>query len=267
MARRQQLIDRRDELGLTQDGVAREAGLTENTIRRYELGLSTPRGGDRVAYARALGWSPERLAVALADEPHPVNGHSVPGWLGHLASLEQGAAELRAWESLVVHGLLQTSDYATAVEIADVTARSPDAVAERVRTRLARQAALHRDDPLRLHVVLDESVLLRVAGSREVMAAQLDHLAEMAERPNVTIQILPLTAGRFSAAFGAFSLFIQPGATEPYMAVSEDRAGPHYLDRPHELEAHTALFTHLSTVALDPDSTIDLIRRMAKEYR
>ncbi len=110
MARRQRLVDRREELGLSQPDVARVTGVTGNSIRRYELGLSTPRGGDRRAYAEALGWSPEQLAVALTDEPQPVNGHAVPGWLSHLASLEQAAARVCAWEPLVIHGLLQTPD-------------------------------------------------------------------------------------------------------------------------------------------------------------
>lgn len=268
MARRQRLVDRRDELGLSQEDVARAAGLTANSIRRYELGLSTPRGGDRRAYAEALEWTPTRLALALSGEPPPVNGHAVPGWLSHLASLEQGAAHLSAWEPLAVHGLLQTPDYALAVEQADATPKSEEAISRRVETRMARQAALHRNpDPLDLSVVLDESVLLRVAGSEAVMAEQLDHLVELSVCPNVDIRVLPLSAGRFSAAFGSFSLFVQAGAETPYMAVTEDRAGPHYLDRPHELFAHTALFAHLSEVALDPGQTLDAIRRVAKEYR
>lgn len=266
MARRQRLADRRTELGLTQDDVAHAAGLTANSIRRYELGLSAPRGGDRRAYAEALEWSPAHLALALTDDPQPVNGHAVPGWLSHLASLEQGAARLSAWEPLVVHGLLQTAEYALAVERADAVAKSEDAIARRVETRLARQSALHREDPLDLSVILDESVLLRVAGHPDVMGEQLEHLVELSACGNVELRVLPLAAGRFSAAFGSFSLFVQAGAETPYMAVTEDRAGPHYLDRPHELYAHTALYAHLCSVALGPSETLDLIHRTVKEH-
>lgn len=268
MARRQRLVDRRQELGLTQGDVALATGVKANSIRRYELGLSNPRGGDRRAYAAALGWTPAQLAVALNGEPPPVNGHAVPGWLSHLASLEQAAAHVCAWEPLVVHGLLQTPEYALAVEQADVTPKSPAAAAKRVESRMARASAIRRaDDPVELSVVLDESVLLRVAGGPDVMAGQLDHLVELAGLPNVELQVLPLAAGRFSAAFGSFYLFAQPGAEAPYMAVTADRAGPHYLDRPHELHAHAAVFAHLSEVALSAEETVLLIEQQAKEYR
>jgi transcriptional regulator with XRE-family HTH domain len=268
MARRQRLIERREELGLTQTDVARAAGCDVRTYRRCEAGISTPRAGDRRTLAEALEWTPAQLALALSKDPQPVNGHAVPGWLGHLASLEQAAVEKAVWEPLVVHALLQTAEYAFAVERADVVPRSEEGIARRVETRVARQTALTRSpDPLHLSVVLDESVLRRSAGGRDVMAAQLDRLVEVAERPNVDVLVLPLDAGRFSAAFGSFSLLTQLGATAPYMAVTEDRAGPHYLDRDHEIEAHSILFDHLVDVALDPDQTVDLIQSIAKEYR
>lgn len=267
MPRRERLIERREKLGLSQSDVAIAARLTANSIRRYELGLSAPRTGDRRAYAEALGWTPELLSIALDGEPAPVNGHAVPGWLSHLASLEQAAAHVCAWEPVAIHGLLQTPEYALAVEQADVAPRTATQVAQRVETRRSRQSALTREgQPLELSVVLDESVLLRVAGGREVMAAQLDHLLDMARRPNVEVRVLLLTAGRFSAAFGAFYLFTQPGAVAPYMAVTEDRAGPHYLDRPNELHAHASLFTHLSEVALTPGETTQLIEQTVKEH-
>jgi transcriptional regulator with XRE-family HTH domain len=267
MPRRQRLVDRRNELGLSQADVAHRAGLKANTVRRYELGLSQPRTGDRRAYAEALEWTPERLTIAISDEPPPVNGHAVPGWLDHLGSLEQAAAHVGAWEPVAVHGLLQTPEYATAVERADATSRSSVQVEERVAARIARQSALHRDDqPVELSVVLDESVLLRVAGDRGVMAGQLDHLLDIGRRRNVELRVLPLSAGRFSAAFGSFYVFTQPGAVAPYMAVTHDRAGPHYHDRQSELHAHAALLAHLTEVALPPGATVQLIEQIAKEH-
>lgn len=167
-----------------------------------------------------------------------------------------------------MHGLLQTAGYAYAVESIGPDTPTSEAIARKVEMRMARQAVLDRQpDPLGLHVVLDESVLHRVASGPEVMARQLDHLAELAERDNVTVQVLPLTAGVFSAAFGAFSLFTTPGHTEPYMAAVEDRAGPHYLDRQPEITAHISLFNFLREAALSPDDSAERIAAAAKEYR
>jgi hypothetical protein len=232
----------------------------------------------------------------LIDDEIELNSHEVPGWLGHLASLEQAAARICAFETVGVHGLLQIRDYATAVERAEqgaedmlgagapavplpctgpvpvasgsAMAAGPgvnDAIARRVEGRIARQRVLERrPDPLRLDVILDESVLYRMAGDRTVMAEQLDHLVEAAARPNVDLRVLTFGSGMF--AFGSFTLISSPGATAPYMAITEDRGGPHYMDRTTELEAHTALYARLSEVALDPAESIDHITAAAKEH-
>jgi transcriptional regulator with XRE-family HTH domain len=263
---RQRLTRRREELGLTRAQVAEALNYDVSAYARLEQGKAMLRVGRRPALARTLRWTPAQLALALdGDELAVPNGHAVPPWLGHLAAQEQAAAEIRAFEPVVIHGLLQTADYATAVEC--VGPFSDFEVAEKVQVRLARQAVLDRaPDPLMLSVILDESVLLRPAGSDAVMTAQLDHLAELAERSNVTIQVMPLSASVFPAAFGAFSLFTSPDAEEPYMAVTEDSAGPHYHDRPHDLGPHVDLFGQLSTTALSATESVDLIRRTTKEH-
>lgn len=268
MARRG-LIERRRELGLTQQQLAEALGADVKTVHRYEHGLSAPRPGQRRRLADALQWTPAQLAISLSDEPQSVNGHAVPGWLGHLASLEQGAGRLCAFEVAVVHGLLQTASYAVAIESVGPDPIPDEVVARKVETRMARQAVLHREpDPLALSVILDESVLYRVAVGRDTMADQLDHLLEVSQWPNVDLQILPFTAaGVFSAAFGAFTVFTSPGSSEPYMACVEDRAGPHYLDRPHEVEAHTRLFRYLTKVALSPADSFDLITRAKENHQ
>jgi transcriptional regulator with XRE-family HTH domain len=267
MARRWRLVERREQLGLTQAEVAKAALCDKDTYRRYESGRSTPRPGDRRPLAKALRWTTTELALALNDEAEPLNGHVVPRWLDHLASLEQAAAEIQAFEPIVVHGLLQTADYATAVE--SIGSFTEAHIAEKVRLRLARQAVLTRvPDPLRLSVILDESVLHRIAKNRDVMADQFDHMADLAETPNVTVQIMPLSSAVFPAAFGAFSLITSPDADSPFMACVEDGAGPHYLDRPYDIDHHRDLFRHLQEAALSPLDSVDLIRRIAKEsYR
>jgi transcriptional regulator with XRE-family HTH domain len=257
------LRHRREQLDLSQEKVAQLLGVSTTAYRDWELGVSTPRVGRRTQLAKVLHWSLSQLGEVL-DQPttdaQAPDGHAVPTWLGHLASLEQGASDIQAFEPVVVHGLLQTRAYATAVESVGTTPYRAEEVARRVESRIARQRVLIRHpDPLRLGVVLDESVLYRRAGDDDVMAGQLGHLAEVAERPNVDLRILPLTSGVFSAAFGAFMVLTSPGSSEPYMACVEDRAGPHYLDRPNEIEAHTLLFQHLLEYAMSPDASTTLI--------
>lgn len=262
MPRRERLIARRAELRRSRAAIAERIGRDTGTVGRYETGESTPHPNDWDTLAGAYDWTTAELAVALVD-PSPLNGHTVPGWLGVLASFEQAAGSLWAYETTAVHGLLQTAEYATAVER---TGASDVAISRRVESRLARQAVLSRSPhPLQLAVVLDESVLRRVAGDRQVMANQLDHLVEVAARPNVDLRVLPLDAGLF--AFGSFKLFSHRDASEPYMACVEDRTGAHYLDRDPDREAHIDLSHELTDATLDPAATVDLITAVAKEYR
>src|SRR5690606_14020342 len=120
-------------------------------------------------------------------------------------------------------------------------------------------------DPLQLSVILDESVLYRVAGDRSVMQGQLGHLLITGVRETIDVRVLPLDSGVFASAFGAFSVFNLPSSPEPYMACVEDRAGPHYLDRTHDVAAHVALFQHLIDVSLSPAESTELIRTVLKE--
>jgi transcriptional regulator with XRE-family HTH domain len=267
---RQRLRERRIERGLSKPELAVLLGVDPRMIDRYESGTNSPPLGRRPKYAEALDWTPAELHAALAETEEGriagLNGHQVPAWIGHLAEQEQQASRLWSFEPVVVHGLLQTPRYTEAIESVGPGTITQDEVLRKVEIRRMRQAVLTRDpDPLELAVILDESVLHRMAGDRDVMAEQLDHLTDVGIRPNVDIRILPLDAGVFSAAFGAFTLVSKRASTDPYMAWVEDRAGPHYLDRLPEIEVHTTLFRFLSGAALSPAASADLIRTVLKE--
>lgn len=266
MARRR-LIDRRDELGLTQEDLAEAIGISTRMIRNYEDGTKRPTGERRLRLAEALKLSGPELTLALHDGDQSVNGHPVPSWLTHFASLEQAAGGIATFEPVVVPGLLQTAGYACAVEAHGPDPLPDDEVARKVENRIARQAVLGKPG-FHLAAVIDESVLHRVAGDRSVMADQLEHLASFAGHPAVDLRVLPLDAGVFSAAFGSFTLFNSPGSVLPFMAVTEDRARLHYLDHGNDIEVHVSLFVHLADAALPPDSSAKLIRFVAnKEHR
>jgi transcriptional regulator with XRE-family HTH domain len=265
---REPMRRRRQDLGHTQESFAALLGVPLTTYRDWERGVTTPRVGHRPRLARHLQVTPIELGVWLDPNGReaPPNGFEVPGWLGHFAALEQGAGQLWTFEPMVVPGLLQTAAYAAAVE-----SRGPDLISEgevtrRIDLRLSRQRVLRRkDDPLRLSAVIDESVLYRVAGDAEVMAAQLDRLAEEVGRENIGLRVLPFAAGDFSAAFGSFSVLAPRGDTEPFMAYVKDRAGPHYLDRRYDVEVHAGLFAYLESVSLSSGESLDLIRTVVQE--
>src|SRR5688572_13647100 len=107
---RQRLKARRERQGLTQEQLAQEVGVATSTYAEWEQGSSTPRPGYRPRLAVQLDLTLAELAHLIDDEIE-LNGHEVPGWLGHLASLEQAAARICAFETVGVHGLLQIRDY------------------------------------------------------------------------------------------------------------------------------------------------------------
>lgn len=264
-ARREGLRQRREELGITQEELAVDLGVSTTTYRNWERGMYLPRVGRRPQLARLLGVSVEEVATWFGGNGRAPQGMTVPAWLGHLATLEQGASRILTYEPVVVPGLLQTEDYALAVERASPARRQ--GAEGRARARIARQDVLHREHhPLELFALLDESVLYRTAGAPEVMAGQLEHLATITSTcPTVEIRVLPLTVEAFYAAWGSFVILTSPGSVAPYMACAVDGVGARYLDRPGEVEAHVEVFELLNDVALSPAETRQLITTILQE--
>lgn len=116
-----------------------------------------------------------------------------PGYR-HLHEYENTAASLRVWCPGVLHGLVQTEAYARAhlKTVADVP---PEVIDARVQARMERQKRLlRRDNPPPAWILADEAALVRLVGSPEIMTVQMDHLIDMAAKPDVTIQVVPTVA-------------------------------------------------------------------------
>lgn len=247
---RTRLIARRLELDppLSQEQLAHLVGIHPKTLSRIERGLSMPHVGTRKKLAKVLRWSTAELALALNESDHgdPSNGHQMPAHLTHFASVELGATEMRSWAPLMVPGLLQTERYALAVERTSLSSPTEAAIAQRVELRLSRQAVLARDpDPLMLYAILDASVLMRTAGGPAVMAAQVEHLIEMDELPNVSIRVAPLDERTFIAPVSAFHLMSGASRT-PSLACPTDLMGVQYIENPPSLvEAYVTTFAAL----------------------
>ena len=262
---------RRRALGHSQESLAELLEVRPQSVARWEQGTSTPLARYRRPLAELLELSLPQLEhlIANGDGSPALQDPVVVGWMDHYTSLEQGAAKLETFEPIVIPGLLQTEAYATAVMRASHVPLSDYTIQDRVRMRLARQRVLERaPHPLTLVCVVDESVLHRVTGGPETMARQLDPLVQMSRRPSITIQIVPVQCGALHcAAFGSFRLFTAPGADAPFMTCTEDLTGFNYLDRRPEIDSHAGLFAHLSTVALSPAESTQLIQTTAEQYR
>jgi transcriptional regulator with XRE-family HTH domain len=185
-----------------------------------------------------------------------------PQWFRDWLQAEQEATSLRWWEPILVPGLLQTSDYARAIFAAgpDTT---EDGLEQMVTARIERQAILDRPNPPTLWVVLDEMVLHRCVGSPKIMCEQLMHLAELARRPRITIQVVPAKTGAHAGLLGA--IIIAGFADSPDIVYLETSADGQVIDKPSVVAQVTLRFDTVRAVALPRDESLDLIVKVAEE--
>jgi hypothetical protein len=214
-------------------------GVTDEQEREAFLAL--------VRQANASGWWHEY-------------GDVLPSWFETYVGLEQAASVIRIYEPVLVPGLLQTEDYTRAVvQLRHVQACAND-VERRVALRMARQEFLTQPGAPDLWVALDEAAVCRPVGSWAVRRAQLQHLMEMAQRPNVTLQVVPWHVGGPAAVAGPFTIlrFSEPGV--PDVVYLEHLASACYLEKERDTVGYLALMDGLCVEAKSPDASIRFLR-------
>src|SRR5215218_8675001 len=171
-------------------------------------------------------------------------------WVG----LETEAEAIRLYQIQIVPGLLQTSEYASAVLRAHYRSEPPEHIERRVKLRMARQQLVIEQNNTPIWAVLDEAVLRRRMGSPEVMHSQYRRLLEFSEMNNITIQVLPLDAGVYSGVPGGFAIMQLPHP-DPEVVVIEYRGGALYLERSEDVSAHAHLFDRIRATAKGPEES------------
>jgi len=164
--------------------VAEQLGVAASTLSRIETGKAPTRTAYLTSMLELYGVDDpgqKQVLIDMAREGHRKGWWAayedvLPTGFGIYVGLEAEAASLRAYESLVVHGLLQTEDYARAVTTTVHRKLAADEIERLVRLRVQRQEALLRADPIDLWLILDEAVLRRAVGGPELMHNQLNHL-------------------------------------------------------------------------------------------
>ncbi|MER8182220.1 Scr1 family TA system antitoxin-like transcriptional regulator [Kitasatospora sp. NPDC094015] len=184
-----------------------------------------------------------------------------PDWFRRYAAMEAEAVHLRQYQVSLISGLLQTSDYAAALFRAQNEDADEDQIAEYVAARLSRQHRfLSGVDAPALAVVLDEAAIRRVVGGPRVMRAQLAHLLNVGQRPNITLQVAPFDLGERTRSGTTFTIVTLPeGARWVY---SESIAGGHFTCDPDQLARRTRAYDRLTADALSVSDSARLIRRV-----
>ncbi|HEX9033233.1 MAG TPA: helix-turn-helix transcriptional regulator [Streptosporangiaceae bacterium] len=189
----------------------------------------------------------------------------LPTWFEAYIGLEEAASQVRAYEVQFVPGLLQTGDYARAVSLLGFPNASDREIDRRVGLRLARQMILTRPEPPNIWAVLDEAVLRRPIGGAEVMRAQIRHLIELTQRPNVTVQVIPFDAGGHAAAGGPFSVLRFAEYDLPDVVYLEQLTSALYLDKQEIVDSYLMVMERLCIEALTPAASIKQLKTMLRD--
>ncbi|MFL4904483.1 helix-turn-helix domain-containing protein [Streptomyces sp. MMS24-I2-30] len=274
------LRDLRNQSRLTVRAAARKLEWSEAKMWRIETGQTSLRSHDVEAMCKVYG-APSSLTEALMGLAKETKargwwhayGDVIPEGFDLFIGLEEAASRIVWYESELIPGLLQTEEYARTIMRADNPEEDDGEIEQRVHLRIARQVLLTRvTDPPRFDVALNEAVLRRPVGGTAVMAGQLAHLMEVASLPNVTIKVVPFTAGLhlgvMSGSFGVlrFPLNADGSETEPPTVYADGYTGDLYLDKENEVERYDAAFKNIWETALDAQDSKRLISEVAGRY-
>jgi transcriptional regulator with XRE-family HTH domain len=273
------------------------------TVRRRELGallraMRTEAGMTVEQVAAALLVSPSKVSRLETGHrgasPRDIRdlcnlyGVTDPAQRDHLARLAREGKEQAWWQPYdlpyatyvgleaeatsicdfgwVIPGLLQTPEYVRAMHEGAMPRLSSAVIDQRIEVRTTRQAILTRDDPPQFSAIVDEAALHRVLGGPAIMAAQLDRVVDACALPNVSVQVIPFSAGAHPATDSTFIL-LEFAPPVPGVVYVEGLVGQMYLERPQDVARYTQIFDRLSTLALSQQQSVDLLAKQSKSFR
>jgi transcriptional regulator with XRE-family HTH domain len=263
----------REAAGISPEQAAYEIRASRSKISRMENGLVRFKERDVTDLLTLYGITDEQIRgrlVTLARQASTPGwwskyGDIMADWFESYLGLETAASVIRTFELQFVHGLFQTEDYARAVTLLGHTSSSDEEIDRRVSLRLKRQDLLASPTPPQVWSVLDEGALRRPVGGRQVMRAQLSHLAEVARMRHVSIQVVPFDRGGHAAAGGSFTVLRFSEPEVPDVVYLEQLTSALYLDKREDVDHYMEVMNHLSTEALTPVESTRFITDMSRE--
>ncbi|MGV9678655.1 helix-turn-helix domain-containing protein [Nocardia sp. NPDC003482] len=273
-----ELRELRERADISQAQAARWLGISPETMGRLEEGLSQRSATD--LYMNTLcdryGVTHEKRLVilTLAQEVRSIAAHGGRWWRAHAdvgsngfdhrASLEKAATQLTVWQVMLVPEIVQTPDYRRTIEWALCPNHPTEEIEKRIEKSMARQKRLEHPG-FTVEILLCEAVVRAQLGGPAVMSEQRRYLMEVAQRPNVSVRVVPLDApSQIGAVAGSFTFLefpmrIQSKLTEPPIVHVEGYVGDLYLERAAEVRRYRSVLTELRRVALSESDSSALI--------
>jgi transcriptional regulator with XRE-family HTH domain len=243
----------RTRRGLSGDALGRILNCSKSTVSRLESGIIEP--DERQVAILDETWDTGGLFTTMLW--YARLGHS-PNWLQQYIDVEAVCSVIKAWESTLVPGLLQTPDYArAALQAGNV----PDVEAA-LAARMDRQRILEREDPPVLWVLILENLLEIPGGGRTVMRAQIAHLLEASHRPNVGLRVVPKAAGLHAGLDGPFMIMTMSSGDVAYV---EAPGGGRLVPSRSEVQSYVLRYDRISQEALPAGLSRDLMKQIMED--
>jgi transcriptional regulator with XRE-family HTH domain len=268
-----QLRRLREARGITGDAAARAIRASHAKISRMELGRVGFREHDVKDLLTLYGITDEQdretflVLVRRANVPGWWHQYSdiVPNWFETYLGLEEVSSVIRTYQPQLVPGLLQTQEVARSIiQLGHPSASAKD-IERRVVLRMTRREVLTKSEaPPHLWAVLEEASLWRLNGGA-VIRGQIQHLIEMAQLPNVTLQVVPIHSAAHPALGGPFSILRFSDPDLPDIIYLEQLSSAVYLDKKDDIQRYRAIMDRLCVQAKSPSETVKFFANMLKE--
>ncbi|MFJ8826368.1 helix-turn-helix domain-containing protein [Streptomyces sp. NPDC102467] len=270
-----ELLRLRDASGTTQQQAAEAINATNSKIVKMERGWVPMRDPDIKALHEFYGAAgPEGLGLLLELARLDRDRRKARGWwrqmppdgtMAEYVAMEDAATLVRNWQVSLIPGLLQTLEYTRALAVGEGNWDDPDEIERYAEVKRRRQQRLLGERPLQFYGIVWEAALRQEVGGRSVMRAQLERLLELAELPNVRLQVLPFRAGSHPSMAGPFSIisFAEDGALD--VVQSDTVTDMVWVEDAATSTTYRTHFERTARLSLAPRDSIALIEDLRKE--
>ncbi|WP_324785378.1 helix-turn-helix transcriptional regulator [Streptomyces sp. H51] len=248
----------REESGLTQEEFALRVGYSAAYVAKIEQGKRFPPTDLPARAAEVLG--PVGLKVLTAAAKSLTRRAGLASWFRQWAGIEEEAVSLYAYECRAVPGLLQPDPYIRAIFDRRLPPVSEEQIEREVAARLDRQQLIATMQNTAFSFVIEQSVLERRMGGREVTRRVIDHLLDVGTRRNVEIQVMPTVQEDHCGIDG--QMYLAETASHQWIGYTEGQRSSTLISAPKDVSVLLQRYGKLRSQALDCGATVKLLERI-----
>lgn len=246
----------RKRAGLTQEEFAPLVGYQPSTVASIEQGRRLPPR----AYVERAEKMLDAFGVLRAAAKYATRQPGLASWFREWAELEEQAISLYTFENRLVPGLLQTEGYARTLFNERVPVLTDAQIEAQIAARADRQRLLVERPNTAFSFIVEEYVVQRGTGGRNVTRELIDHILVLTELRNVELQLLPVALGVHAGLAGPIQLLETP--ENEWFGYCEGQRSGQFVTDPKSISVLHMRYAKLRSQALTPGDTRSLLERM-----